>query len=685
MLNHTYTSVKNANLVDSGNIQHVSNSQFPLLKENFLGEFRTELEKKKVLANLGIITDLLLEWEFIKGDVGKNEALIQELDSRTKYVSLIDNVQKTLIEGIQYLETIIGGEKDAEDEQTSQIEELKTFVNNLSETLNTLKTHLEETTESVENDIESLQNIVDDLIKNVENITNLIKVSDVDDNALVILTEEDIEENKSPGLYVPNLAPVLNETVENVDILQSSVTEIQNQLDNFVTKKELGGGDFDFVNQDEYDNFVDQISDDISEIKSDLQNTVKTGEDGHVDTLFVNKISKNNNEDNIVINNSFSVDSNIPLDIRFVKENLEELYSIPANVCYSGMGVIVNSLSALYILRKPEEGVNIDQDYISNKHNWKCPEDLVTIALTREQYENLDEINPNVFYYVYEDEITRTQEPQRSEYETEEEFNTAWNEWTNSLKTLSQEYMSAAWGVDIEAKLAKKASAQSINTLIDEINKIKGDGEGPSIDSLGKSIEELQTEDTNIKNRIDEILTEVDEVEQGRLVNVEGEINTIKTNLDNYVTKEFIQNSENNFIFVKEETYTKDKEDFQKSLAESFETDELTTLKINLGFDVLESDNSELKYNSKLIAKKSDIPEIQIMSQTDYDKLEEKNENVFYYTYIDDNDPYVTKTDLNTLILQLQETINALGIANSELSSKINLLETKIKELHPEE
>ena len=677
-----YTSVKNANLVDSGNKQHIPNSQFPLLKENFLGEFRTELEKKKVLANLGIITDLLLEWEFIKGDIGKNEALIQELDSRTKYVSLIDDVQKTLVDGIRYLETIIGGEKDVEDEQSAQIEELKISVNNLSETLTTLKNHLEET---IESNIEDLQNITNDLNKNVENITNLIKVSDVDDNALIILTEEDVEEDKSPGLYVPNLAPILDKTIENVDTLQSSVTEIQNQLETFVTKEELGGGDFDFVNQDEYDNFVDQISDDISEIKSDLQNTVKTGEDGHVDTLFVNKISKNNNEDNIVITNSFSVDSNIPLDVRFIKENLEELYNIPAKVCYSGMGVIVNSLSALYILRKPEEGVIIDQDYVSNKHNWKCPEDLVTIALTREQYENLDEIDPNVFYYVYEDEITRTQEPQRSEYETEEEFNTAWDEWTNSLKTLSQEYMSAAWGVDIEAKLAKKASAQSINTLIDEINKIKGDGEGPSIDSLGKSIEELQTEDTNIKNRIDEILTEVDEVEQGRLVNVESEINTIKTNLDNYVTKEFIQNSENNFIFVKEETYTKDKEDFQNSLAESFETDELTTLKINLGVDVLESDNSELKYNSELIAKKSDIPEIQIMSQTDYDNLEEKNENVFYYTYIDDNDPYVTKTDLNTLISQLQETINALGIANSELSSKINLLEAKIKELHPEE
>jgi hypothetical protein len=71
------------------------------------------------------------------------------------------------------------------------------------------------------------------------------------------------------------------------------------------------------------------------------------------------------------------------LDIRLVKENLEELYTIPANVCYPGMGVIVNSLSALYILRPPAEGVVINQEYIANSNNWKCPEDLVTVALTR--------------------------------------------------------------------------------------------------------------------------------------------------------------------------------------------------------------------------------------------------------------------------------------------------------------
>ena len=115
MLNPIYTSVKNANLVDCGKKQHIPSQPFPLLKENYLGEFRTELDKKKVLANLGIATTLSLEWEYIKGDIGRSTALMQELDSRTKYISKLDGFQKSIIDGINYLETIVGGEEEGEE------------------------------------------------------------------------------------------------------------------------------------------------------------------------------------------------------------------------------------------------------------------------------------------------------------------------------------------------------------------------------------------------------------------------------------------------------------------------------------------------------------------------------------------------------------------------------------------
>jgi hypothetical protein len=228
-------------------------------------------------------------------------------------------------------------------------------------------------------------------------------------------------------LYVPDLSQEVSDSSAKIIELQDSVGSIQESLDTFVTKEELGGGDFDFVDQDDFDDYTDTTDEKISEIEEALKNTVKTGEDGHVDTLYVNTISKNNDDSNIKITDSFDVQSGIPLDIRFVKENLEELCSLPVAVCYPGMGVIVNSLSALYILRKPENDAPLTQEYVSNANNWKCPEDLVTVALTREEYENLEEINPYVFYYVYEDEITRTQEPKRSEYASDEEFALAWD------------------------------------------------------------------------------------------------------------------------------------------------------------------------------------------------------------------------------------------------------------------
>ena len=160
----------------------------------------------------------------------------------------------------------------------------------------------------------------------------------------------------------------------------------------------------------------------LDNFESELSRSVKTGEDGHVNNLFVNRISKDT-EGNIEVSDSFEVTTNKPLDVRFVRETIDDLLSLPVSICYEGMGVIVSSLNSLYILKHTDG--NLTQAYVSDINNWKCPEDLVTVALTRQAYEELEEINPNVFYYIYEDEITRTQEPNRDEFLTDEEFEKA--------------------------------------------------------------------------------------------------------------------------------------------------------------------------------------------------------------------------------------------------------------------
>ena len=683
MLNHTYTSVKNANLVDCGKKQHIPSQPSPLLKDNYLGEFRTELDKKKVLANLGIATNLSLEWEYIKGDIGRSTALMQELDSRTKYISEIDGFQKTLVDGIHYLESVVGGEQDAEKVQDDRLSNLETTTSGLQQELSGLKTYLET---SIEVDIETIQSTLETITAKVNNITELIQVSSKKGNALSLIGEDNLEEGETPGLYVPDLSGQVSKSTEDISKLRTDVDTIQDSLETFVTKEELGGGDFDFVDQDDFDDYVDTTDDKIAELEATLSNTVKTGEDGHVDTLYVNKISKDNDNGNIKVTDSFEVDAGIPLDVRFVVDNLEELLALESKVCYPGMGVVVNSLSSLYILRNPAEGVVFNQEYVSNIYNWKCPEDLVTVALTRVEYEQLEEINPNVFYYIYEDEITRTTEPKRSDFSTEEEFNQAWQNWTDSLKTLSQEYMSASWGVDIENKLGKKASAESVNILSQEIAKIKGDGDGPSIDSLSKSIESLETEDSVIHERINAILDS--EGTSGRIVTLESDLAGVKKSLDDYVTKEDLQDSENDFIFVNKDTYTEDWNAYKAEVASKvstqlLESDSVTTQSITLGDKVLQDSESGLQYNGKTLATSDEVPELYVMSQKEYEALGESlDEETYYYTY-DTEESLVLKSELTSAIAGVNQTIETLGTKLSETVTKTEFdkLILRVKEL----
>ena len=342
MLNHTYTSVKNANLVDCGKKQHIPSQPTPLLKENFLGEFRTELDKKKVLAALGIASDLSLEWGNIKGDIGDSPELIKELDARTKYISSLDNIQKTIGEGIAYLETIVGNDKTKDDEQDNKIASLIENLSSLGKLVSDLSEVLSTTTDST---IPNLSTRIDDIDESINNITTLVTVSEKTDNALQLITEEGVE-----GLYVSDLNPRVSAIEQNVSTVEDKVEAIEGSLDSFVTKDDLGGdGTYDFVDQQTYNTHVQSVASEISTIKGDLSNTVKTGEDGHVDTLFVNKISKEN-EGNIEVTDSFEVTAGIPLDVRFVRETINDLLSLPVSVCYEGMGVVVNSLSSLYIL-----------------------------------------------------------------------------------------------------------------------------------------------------------------------------------------------------------------------------------------------------------------------------------------------------------------------------------------------
>ena len=678
MLNHTYTSVNNANLVDCGKKQHISSQPSPLLKDNFLGEFRTELDKKKVLANLGIATDLVLEWENIKGDIGKSESLVKELDARTKYVSALDGLSKSIGEGIAYLETIVGGEQDAESTQNNRLQVLETAKQSIETEISNVKSYLSGT---IDVNITSLKNSVQTIDEQLANINSLITVSTKEGNALELLGGE------TSGLYVPDLSDRLSTAEETVVNLQGDVSTIQGSLDTFVTKEQLSSnGDFKFVNQSTFDDFNRTLDTRLDNFESELSRSVKTGEDGHVNNLFVNRISKDT-EGNIEVSDSFEVTTNKPLDVRFVRETIDDLLSLPVSICYEGMGVIVSSLNSLYILKHTDG--NLTQAYVSDINNWKCPEDLVTVAMTQEDYDNLLEKNPNVFYYIYEEEITHTKAPNRDAYDSDEEYQKAWTEWETSLKILSQEYMSAAWGVGIETKLGQKASVDSVNLLgtnlqqvQNDIASIKGNGTGPSLESLGESISNLQETssllDTKLKTLVD---TLEDGTESGRIVNLETELSAVQANLDDYVTKEDLQDETKEFIFVKTTTYAEDKATFLEQQAQSFETKQLKTESINtesltLNNFEIQIEGDRVTISDEPLAWTKDLMKVEVLTQNEYNQREEKQEledNTYYYTY-EDNVSLVTREELQNVkndILELQTQVSKLQQSLDELKALV--------------
>lgn len=655
MLSPTYTSVKNANLVDCGKKQHIPSQPLPLLRDKFLGEYRTELDKKKVLANLGIATDLSLEWEYIKGDIGRSEALMNELDSRTKYISKIDGFQKTLIQGIEYLETIVGSEEEVEAAQNKRLTDLETLTTSINEDLSKLKTYLEET---IEVNIETLTTNLNTITEKVNNITELIKVSTKAGNALTLVSEDQLEEGETPGLYVPDLSEDLNTASENISKLQSGVEEINKSLETFVTKEELGGGDFNFVKQDVFDKHTEDVQKTIETIETELDNAVKTGEDGHVNTLYVNTISKE--EGNIKVTDSFEVTSGIPLDIRCVVKTIDELYALDPKICYAGMGVIVSSQSSLYILREPITG-EINEDYIKDSNSWKCPEDLIIEVLTQEQFDKKEsegDINPHMFYYIIEEDV---EEPRREDFEDEESYQAALNSW---LRVLQQKYMSAVWGREIEDLVSKRASVESVKSLGEVINEVKN------------TIQDIQGGDTNtsIKTLGDRVANNTETLnnltkEDGVIPTIQKEIDVLQ---DTSVTIDSItiDDPSKEYIFVKKTAFDAYKDQHLQEIAEQVTTKNVITENITFGENIVNTIDDSLTFNGDKIALDKQVPVIELIESDAYTKLPEIDDNKYYYIY-DVKDQYVLNSELSKYQEQVAEKIQ--NIQNQAITNKFSI------------
>ena len=252
--------------------------------------------------------------------------------------------------------------------------------------------------------------------------------------------------------------------------------------------------------------------------------------------------------------------------------------------------------------------------------------------------------------------------------------------------------MSASWGVDIENKVSKKANQTSVNILSqnlqdlqEQINTLTGGEEETSLKNLS---ERITINEQNLTFLLGTEGTEEIPSTEGKISEIETSIQDVNKKIENeYVSINSITNESNqtDYIFVKKSDYESDKIEENKQLSESIKTkslvsDELSTDNILLSGLNIATVDENLVVNSEKIALSKEVPIIKYLSQSEYDSLENKDENVYYYTT--NEETYITKTEFDNKIESINSSIQNLTLLINQLQNDIT---DKLNQLLPPE
>ena len=183
MIQSIYAAVSNGNNVHCGKrIPKYQAQPIPLMKSNYLGEFRTQLEKAKARKNLGIGDEFLLTWGNITGHIEDNKDLTTFIENQWKYEYVspyiqqeIKNVKQALDYALYYVSTY-----EANDEA----------VNNLSQKFDTLTSHVNEVQEQLQNNIDTNSTSISNIEKSIQSINK--SISDINEDLKTINVDQNI-------------------------------------------------------------------------------------------------------------------------------------------------------------------------------------------------------------------------------------------------------------------------------------------------------------------------------------------------------------------------------------------------------------------------------------------------------------------------------------------------------------
>lgn len=235
MIQPIYTSVSNANIVSCNKRGEIIHSEpIPLLKKNFLGEYRTELERAKVRKNLGILDSQSIIWGNLEGTIENQKDLIEYIERKYAYSTDLDKDITNVKEALDYALKFITNFKSESEAINQLTQQLKVVIDNVGK-LETKVTENEQSITTINEEISSIN-------KQIEAINLAIQNIDVDKN-IQAWVEKHLQSSKLISLKDSVLDVIISETENNavkidsglyVEDVNPKITELKNTQDSII-------------------------------------------------------------------------------------------------------------------------------------------------------------------------------------------------------------------------------------------------------------------------------------------------------------------------------------------------------------------------------------------------------------------------------------------------------------------
>ena len=155
-----------------GNRQYpMDDAPVPLLRTNYLSEFRTEMEKARARKNLGIPDEMQMKWGGMSGYVEEQRDLIEYMELKWKYTTELSEDITTVAQALDYIMELITTYTD----QNGVLDIVKGDIEKLSGQITDTNTLLEETEAALQKNIDTNSADVEKINKQIESINSAIE------------------------------------------------------------------------------------------------------------------------------------------------------------------------------------------------------------------------------------------------------------------------------------------------------------------------------------------------------------------------------------------------------------------------------------------------------------------------------------------------------------------------------